>query len=105
MAVYSGGVAAGAFASADNGVAMIDNSGSIAVSAYGSAYGALALGGYGAVVHNEGVIHAEATPAGTAIGVRATAYGDVLVENSGSISASNPESGRASCRERVCQYV
>ena len=91
MAVYSGGVAAGAFASAGNGVAMIDNSGSIAVSAYGTAYGALALGGYGAVVHNEGVIHAEATPAGTAIGVRATAYGDVLVENSGSISASNPD--------------
>ncbi len=118
LVVDSGGsVAAGAFARAGNGIATIHNTGSIATSAYGTAYGALARGAYagitnagditaastggsaigayvsgyaGAAIYNDGSIHAEATY-GNAIGVFATAYGDVLVENGGTISATHPD--------------
>ena len=114
-ATSANGDAIGAYAVA-NGVASVVNSGTIATSAYGDATGVMAAGygtsidnsgsihaqgytaagvsvyGYaGAQVVNSGTIGAQSTTGGDAAGVIARAYGNLLVYNTGSITATDDD--------------
>jgi hypothetical protein len=84
----------GAYVGSSMGVASLTNAATIdAVNTYvgGTATGAMVYGNAGAHITNRGTISAEAAAGSQAFGVVAYAYGNVLIQNIGTINATNDD--------------